>query len=68
MTAHPVFLGTPALEVLEGAGVGAVVSPPITHRDGALVGVVSAHHRQATAWTAAQHGTLQTPARAAGLL
>ncbi|WP_405652037.1 GAF domain-containing protein [Streptomyces sp. RK9] len=68
VTASPVFLGTPALDVLEEAGVGACASVPITSGDGALIGVVSTHHAQATEWTDEQRRALEGLARAAHLL
>ncbi|RSO03829.1 hypothetical protein DMH18_36210 [Streptomyces sp. WAC 06783] len=66
--ACPVFLGTPALDVLEDSHVGAVVSVPVTARDGALIGVVSVHHRQATRWSGEQRRTLTALTQAARLL
>lgn len=47
----PIFLGTPALEILRGADVRAVQSTPIFGRSGALIGIVSTHFRQAHAFT-----------------
>lgn len=61
----PFFLGTPALDVLAEASVGACVSVPITAGDGALVGVVSTHREQATRWTDEQRRALEGLARAA---
>ncbi|MFE6161656.1 STAS domain-containing protein [Streptomyces sp. NPDC056486] len=61
----PFFLGTPALDVLEEAGVGACASVPITSEDGALIGVVSTHHEQARQWTDEQRHALEGLTRAA---
>ncbi|MFD0413782.1 GAF domain-containing protein [Streptomyces sp. NPDC127108] len=68
VTSCPVFLGTPALDALEEAGVGAVVSVPITSGDGALIGVVSTHHARARQWTDEERRALEGLARAAHLL
>ncbi|MFI8875395.1 anti-sigma factor antagonist [Streptomyces sp. NPDC055243] len=68
VAASPLFLGTPALDVLEEAGVGACVSVPITAGDGALIGVVSTHLEQARQWTDEQRRSLEGLARAAHLL
>lgn len=59
VAACPVFLGTPALDVLMEADVGAVMSVPITTWDGALIGVVSAHHRHSTVWKDEQRRALE---------
>ncbi|CAM5468413.1 hypothetical protein GCM10010329_31550 [Streptomyces spiroverticillatus] len=64
----PVFLGTPAMDAVRDAGVGAVVSLPVTTRHGVLVGVISVHQRMATAWTPDRRRTLTSLARAAGQL
>ncbi|KUF15125.1 STAS domain-containing protein [Streptomyces silvensis] len=61
-----IFRGTPALDVLNDAHVGAVCSLPITSRDGALIGVISTHHSQPTAWSRELQDTLNHLARAAG--
>jgi PAS domain S-box-containing protein len=45
VTASPVFEGTPALDVLLGAGVRAVQSTPLIGRSGQLVGMLSTHYR-----------------------
>lgn len=42
----PVFVGTPALDVLLGAGVRAVVSTPLFSRSGQIVGMLSTHYRR----------------------
>ncbi|MFF0745430.1 GAF domain-containing protein [Streptomyces sp. NPDC004111] len=65
VAASPLFLGNPALEVLEEAGVGSVVSVPITAPDGTLIGVVSVHRPQARSWTAEERRALTALARAA---
>ncbi|MFF1699407.1 GAF domain-containing protein [Streptomyces sp. NPDC058257] len=65
VAASPVFLGTPALDVLEEAGVGSCVSVPIASGAGALIGVVSVHHEQARRWTDEQRRALEGLARAA---
>jgi PAS domain S-box-containing protein len=41
----PVFLGTPALQVLLEAGVRAVQSTPLVTREGRLLGMFSTHYR-----------------------
>ncbi|WP_438293153.1 GAF domain-containing protein [Streptomyces sp. HUAS TT7] len=61
----PIFLDTPALDVLQDADVGAVVSLPITTRDTTLIGVVSTHRPHPAAWTREQQNTLTRLARAA---
>ncbi|MGW5869109.1 STAS domain-containing protein [Streptomyces sp. NPDC055239] len=61
----PFFIGTPALDVLEEAGVGACASVPVLSGDGALIGVVSTHHQQAKRWTDEQRHALGRLARAA---
>lgn len=66
VSASPVFLGTPALDVLQDAHVNAVASLPITTPDGVLIGVVSVHHHQAKRWSGEQQLTLTRLARAAG--
>ncbi|MEV0522229.1 STAS domain-containing protein [Streptomyces sp. NPDC050439] len=68
VAACPFFVGTPALEVLEEASVGACVSVPITSGDGALIGVVSTHHERAGRWSREQHRALEGLARAAHFL
>lgn len=42
-----IFAGTPALETQLRAGVRAVQSTPLVGRNGALLGVLSTHHRRA---------------------
>jgi PAS domain S-box-containing protein len=46
ITASPVFVGTPALEVLLTAGVRAVQSTPLLCRSARLLGVLSTHYRK----------------------
>jgi PAS domain S-box-containing protein len=41
----PVFLGTPALEVMRAAGSRAVQSTPLAGRSGELIGMLSTHYR-----------------------
>ncbi|MFO0754020.1 MAG: EAL domain-containing protein [Thermodesulfovibrionales bacterium] len=45
VTQSPLFAGSPALEVLLGAGVRAVQATPLISRTGRLVGIVSTHWR-----------------------
>jgi PAS domain S-box-containing protein len=45
VTTSPVFMGTPALEVLLAAGVRAVESTPLLARSGKIVGMLSTHYR-----------------------
>lgn len=45
VTVSPVFVGTPALDVLLAAGVRAVQSTPLVSRSGRLVGMLSTHYR-----------------------
>ena len=45
VAASPVFVGTPALDVLLAAGVRAVQSTPIAARSGRIVGMLSTHYR-----------------------
>ncbi|HEV3444201.1 MAG TPA: PAS domain S-box protein [Gemmataceae bacterium] len=45
VTTSPLFVGTPALDVLTGAGVRAVQSTPLVARSGQLVGMLSTHYR-----------------------
>ena len=45
VAASPLFVGTPALDVLLAAGVRAVQSTPIAARSGRLVGMLSTHYR-----------------------
>ncbi|WP_434587413.1 GAF domain-containing protein [Streptomyces sp. A5-4] len=59
-----VFAGSPALDVLADAHVGAVVSVPITLPDGTLIGVVSVHHHQPTVWPGGQRRILDSLTRA----
>ncbi|MGW6267631.1 STAS domain-containing protein [Streptomyces sp. NPDC055060] len=68
VASSPLFLGTPALDVLEEAGVGACASVPITSRDGVLLGVVSTHDEQARRWTDEERRALAGLSRAAHLL
>ncbi|MGW0908300.1 STAS domain-containing protein [Streptomyces sp. NPDC002853] len=68
VAACPLFIGTPALEVLQEASVGACVSVPITSADGTLIGVVSTHHERARRWSDEQHRALEGLTRAAHLL
>ncbi|WP_378956798.1 GAF domain-containing protein [Pelosinus sp. sgz500959] len=42
----PIFVGTPALEVLLTAGVRAVQSTPLISRSGRLVGMIATHYRE----------------------
>jgi PAS domain S-box-containing protein len=44
VTASPVFVGTPALDVLLSAGVRAVQTTPLVSRSGRLVGMLSTHY------------------------
>ncbi|MFD9794140.1 STAS domain-containing protein [Streptomyces sp. NPDC059070] len=67
VVSSPIFAGSPALDVLVDAEVGAVISLPVTTRDGTLLGVASVHQRRATAWPAAQRRSLAAVARAACL-
>src|SRR5262249_32730575 len=46
VTTSPIFVGTPALDVLLAAGVCAVQTTPLVSRSGRLVGMLSTHHRQ----------------------
>ncbi|MFD9905742.1 GAF domain-containing protein [Streptomyces sp. NPDC059063] len=62
----PVFLGTPAQDVLEEANVAAVASLPVAAPDGTLVGVISVHLPRPAHWTAEQRRTLESLARATG--
>ncbi|MEU6379846.1 STAS domain-containing protein [Streptomyces sp. NPDC046909] len=64
--ASPIFLGTPALDVLHDAKVGSVASLPVSCGDGTLIGVVSVHRHEPAAWTSEQRRTLTRLARAAG--
>ncbi|MFJ2769822.1 STAS domain-containing protein [Streptomyces sp. NPDC087300] len=68
VTTSPLFLGTPALDVLVDSGIGSVVSVPVTAHDGTLIGVVSTHHPRPTHWTREQRRTLTALTRAARLL
>lgn len=45
VTVSPVFVGTPALDVLLAAGVRAVLSTPLFCRSGGLVGMLSTYYR-----------------------
>jgi PAS domain S-box-containing protein len=45
VTFSPIFVGTPALDVLLAAGVRAVQSSPLVGRSGRLVGMLSTHYR-----------------------
>jgi two-component system CheB/CheR fusion protein len=45
ITTSPIFVGTPALEVLLAAGVRAVASTPLASRSGQIVGMLSNHYR-----------------------
>lgn len=64
----PVFAGTPALEVLDEAGVRAVASVPVLTPAGLLIGVVSTHHRHPTLYSLDQRRELEHLARSAGHL
>ncbi|WP_172381928.1 STAS domain-containing protein [Streptomyces sp. MNP-20] len=64
----PVFLGTPALDVLRDADVGAVASVPIQSRAGALIGVVSVHFPGPLAWRDGRRRALEGLARASCLI
>jgi len=44
ITTSPVFVGTPALDVLLAAGVRAVESTPLVNRSGQAVGMLSTHY------------------------
>ncbi|MEI5101037.1 STAS domain-containing protein [Streptomyces sp. PmtG] len=68
VASSPIFLGTPALDVLADADVGAVLSVPVTSLDGALIGVVSVHEHRATRWTAERRAALTRLCRASCLL
>jgi signal transduction histidine kinase/CheY-like chemotaxis protein len=43
VTSSPVFRGDPALDVLLGSGVRAVISTPLTSSTGAVLGMISTH-------------------------
>ena len=45
ITTSPVFVGTPALDVLLAAGVRAVECTPLVGRSGRVVGMLSTHYR-----------------------
>jgi anti-anti-sigma factor len=52
VAASPIFAGTPALEVMLAAGSRAVASIPLRAEEGgAVLGMISVHCRQPTAWT-----------------
>ncbi|MET8690355.1 STAS domain-containing protein [Streptomyces sp. NPDC004732] len=68
VAASALFYATPALDVLQEAGVGACVSLPITAADGTLIGVVSTHHPHATRFTDEQRRALQRLGTAAHLV
>ncbi|MFI6638576.1 STAS domain-containing protein [Streptomyces sp. NPDC050504] len=66
VAASPVFLGTPALDVLREAGVGGVASVPVAAPGGVRLGVISVHRPLAGHWTDEQRATLGSLARATG--
>ena len=43
---HPLFMGTRAGEALEGAGAAAVISSPLVHDSGLVMGMISTHYRE----------------------
>lgn len=65
---HDIFRGTPAGAAVLAAGVRAVESTPITGASGALLGIVSVHHRVAGAPEDAVMAQLARIARRAGAL
>ncbi|WP_051854511.1 STAS domain-containing protein [Streptomyces sp. NRRL B-1347] len=64
----PVFLGTPALDALQDADVGAVASVPVLSRAGALIGVVSVHYQGPVVWRDDRRQALEGLARASCLI
>lgn len=68
VSASPTFLGTPSLDVLDEARVGAVASLPVVAPSGAFLGVVSVHHHRPTSWTAQERLGLDGLARSVGRL
>jgi anti-anti-sigma factor len=64
----PIFAGTPALDVMLGAGARAVASLPVQAHDGRVIAMISVHHRRPTDWTKAQRQHLAEIAAATGRL
>ncbi|MEU6843827.1 GAF domain-containing protein [Streptomyces sp. NPDC046716] len=62
------FVGTPAAEVLEEAGVRAVASLPVLSAAGDLAGMFSTHFARPTVWTPEVRRELAYVAEAAGRL
>ncbi|WP_420037280.1 GAF domain-containing protein [Streptomyces sp. cg28] len=62
------FVGTPAAEVLEDAGVRAVASLPVLSAAGDLAGMFSTHFARPTVWTADVRRELAYVAESAGRL
>jgi PAS domain S-box-containing protein len=46
VTTSPIFVGTPALDVLLNAGIRAVQSTPLVSRSGRILGMFSTHYRR----------------------
>lgn len=66
VAASPVFLGTPALDVLRDSGVGGVASVPVATPGGVRIGVISVHRLEPARWSDEQRATLGSLARATG--
>ncbi|MFE6887245.1 GAF domain-containing protein [Streptomyces sp. NPDC057694] len=64
----PLFVGTPAAEVLKDAGVYAVASLPVLSASGDLAGMLSTHFSRPTTWTPEVRRELEYVAEAAGRL
>jgi anti-anti-sigma factor len=67
VTRSPIFAATPALDVMLAADARAVASVPVhAHEGGDLVGMISVHCRQPTAWTEQQRKQLTEVAAVTG--
>jgi len=55
-TRSPIFAGTAAREVTLEAGSRAVASVPVTAPNGAVIGMISIHHRRPANWSDRQNG------------
>jgi anti-anti-sigma factor len=62
----PIFAGTPAMDMMLGAGSRSVASVPVLNGDGTLMAMISAHRREPGPWNELQGRYLEALAAATG--
>jgi anti-anti-sigma factor len=64
----PIFAGTPAMDIMLGAGSRSVASVPVLNGDGTPMAMISAHRREPGPWTDLQRRYLKALAATTGRL